>query len=159
MAEFGPFDAVSDVAHGLYLNGFALRAVEACEQWARLTEAAGDHETTRYLRYIEAMPLQELGRAAEALEVAEALLVRYGGDEFLVLPDGGRDAAVSLAERVCVAVAQHPWSEVSDALRVTVSVGVGPTDRAATDPWAAADAALQQAKRTGRNRVACYRAM
>lgn len=77
-AEFGPFDAVSDVAHALYLKGFALRAVEACEQWARLTQAAGDHETTRYLRYIEATSLQELGRAAEALEVAERLLADLG---------------------------------------------------------------------------------
>ncbi len=73
-SEYGPFDPLSDVAHGYYIDGFAERAVEACRRWVRLTQAAADVVTTRYFFYIEAIALQELGRDREAIEVAETLL-------------------------------------------------------------------------------------
>ncbi|HEY3437674.1 MAG TPA: GGDEF domain-containing protein, partial [Actinotalea sp.] len=76
--EFGPFDLLSDLAHAYYVEGFSARAVEACRQWVRLTDEAGDLATSRYLRYIEAIGLQELGRHAEAAEVSGALLASLG---------------------------------------------------------------------------------
>lgn len=79
-AEFGPFDPLSDVAHGYYIDGFSERAVEVCRRWVRLTQAADDVITTRYFRYIEAIALQELGRDLEAVEVAETLLRDLGAD-------------------------------------------------------------------------------
>lgn len=79
-SEYGPLDALSDVAHALYIDGFAERAVEASRRWVRLTELAGDVLTTRYFRYIEAIALQELGRDGEAVEAAERLLRELGED-------------------------------------------------------------------------------
>jgi diguanylate cyclase (GGDEF)-like protein len=85
----------------------------------------------------------------------EDLVFRYGGEEFLILlPGGDRDAAAKLAERVRRAVEDDPqvgpWG-------LTVSVGVAVADRfSASNPLGLlrrADAALYQAKRTGRNRV------
>ena len=78
--------------------------------------------------------------------------VRYGGDEFLILVFGGHDAAEEVAARLHAAVRSAPWGQVAPGLEVTVSVGVGHTvpSRGAI---AAADAALYEAKRAGRDRV------
>ena len=87
---------------------------------------------------------------------ADDLLIRYGGDEFLILPAGGRAAALAVAERVARAVAEHRWPGLPDTLRLTLSIGVGHTDDSPTDPWMSADAALQRAKRAGRNRIVVF---
>ena len=77
-SEFGPFDELSDVAHGYYVDGFSARAVEVCRQWRALTDAAGDICSSRFFRYIEAISLQELDRHQDALGTAQALLDSLG---------------------------------------------------------------------------------
>jgi diguanylate cyclase (GGDEF)-like protein len=79
---------------------------------------------------------------------------RVGGEEFLVLlPGCDLDRALPVAERVREAIeAARPGD-----LDVTVSVGVGAAAGEAIDfdeLFRAADAALYEAKRAGRNRVA-----
>ncbi len=85
---------------------------------------------------------------------------RYGGEEFMILiPGMDRAAAVAHAEmlrQACEARAiPHPASPVGPV--VTISLGVAacvPADDASSAVLiAAADAALYQAKRDGRNRV------
>jgi diguanylate cyclase (GGDEF)-like protein len=82
------------------------------------------------------------------------LVFRVGGEEFLVLVAGcGPDGAVSVGERVRTAVeAAQPGG-----LPVTCSVGVGSATGQDIDfdtLFSAADTALYEAKREGRNRVA-----
>jgi hypothetical protein len=79
VGEFGPFDALADQAHQLYLAGYSDRAVHACRAWQRATRGAGDIITTRFLCYIEGIALQELGRHHEAVTVAMDLLVELEG--------------------------------------------------------------------------------
>jgi diguanylate cyclase len=74
ISEFGPFDAFSDDAHGLCLDGFSEHAVIACRAGMLVSVAAGDRATTRYLRYIEGIALQELGRHHDAVTTAMDLL-------------------------------------------------------------------------------------
>ena len=88
---------------------------------------------------------------SRAIDVA----ARWGGDEFALLaPDTGHEEALHLAERVRALVAEpRAAREV-----ITVSVGVATRDAVhhVADPEAlmrAADAALYEAKRQGRNRI------
>lgn len=88
------------------------------------------------------------------------LVARFGGEEFIVvLPDTGHEGALLLADQMRAAVAalgiRHE-AAVSEGI-VTVSLGVAvsrpggyPTPEALIS---AADGALYQAKRDGRNRV------
>jgi diguanylate cyclase (GGDEF)-like protein len=68
--EFGPFDVLSDWAHAHYLGGAHELAVRKCREALLVVQPAGDVQTTRYLRYIEGIALQELGRHREAISVA-----------------------------------------------------------------------------------------
>jgi diguanylate cyclase (GGDEF)-like protein len=88
-------------------------------------------------------------------------VVRYGGDEFLVLLDprttgapGAADrAVVGLAQRILAAVRAHAWADLTPGLAVTVSVGV----IAGANPGdllTSASAALHDAKNAGRDRLA-----
>lgn len=90
-------------------------------------------------------------RGSRAMDVA----ARWGGDEFVLLaPDTGHEEALHLAERVRALVA-----EPGDTTQIiTVSVGVATLDAVhrVAEPEAlmrAADAALYEAKRQGRNRI------
>jgi diguanylate cyclase (GGDEF)-like protein len=81
-----------------------------------------------------------------------------GGEEFLlVLAGGDPPAAVRQLEQIRQAVRAHPWTELTDGLPVTVSIGVASTaglnDPSPAELLGCADAHLYRAKRQGRNRV------
>lgn len=82
---------------------------------------------------------------------------RYGGEEFSVmLPETDLQGAAEVAERARVGVAEEPFVFRGKAVRVTLSIGVSefPTDGDTSEKLIeAADRALYQAKRKGRNRV------
>jgi diguanylate cyclase (GGDEF)-like protein len=52
-------------------------------------------------------------------------LLRYGGDEFVVLlPGTGDEEADAVAGRMRAAVSDRPWSELADGLQVSITTGV-----------------------------------
>jgi diguanylate cyclase (GGDEF)-like protein len=106
---------------------------------------AGDQVIRRVAEY-----LQRMSRASD-------VVARTGGEEFLlVLPHTTLDAARTLAERMRVAVAEHPLVIEGQRIPVTASLGVASMvgsddlDKLSQD----ADRALHLAKRGGANRVA-----
>ncbi len=85
------------------------------------------------------------------------LLGRYGGEEFaLVLPETDEGAA-ALGERLRIAIEAAPVPTCEGEIAITISVGVAIMVEADGDLATIlnrADAALYEAKRAGRNRVA-----
>ena len=95
-----------------------------------------------------AQALQSVGRDAD-------LIARYGGEEFCVLlPMSGPDAASELEQRLRAYVKEVLPAKVG--FEVTYSAGIAqwrPGLLTLNDLFGLADAALYEAKRTGRNRV------
>jgi diguanylate cyclase (GGDEF)-like protein len=103
--------------------------------------------------------LRAVARACRRVIREGDVLVRYGGEEFLVLlPGAGADDVTQIGERIRRAVGET-WVEEGDQ-RVAVSVSLGGTtysDAGTSSPEqmvARADAALYGAKADGRNRLA-----
>ena len=102
--------------------------------------------------------LAELSQMMSTLLRTEDVLARFGGEEFTILCRGSDlSGAKIVAERVRKAVAERKFSFGGKEIPVTVSLGVvaipesGITEHNAF--LAAADKALYEAKRSGRNRV------
>jgi diguanylate cyclase (GGDEF)-like protein len=98
--------------------------------------------------------LRDLGQRLRGRMRAFDLAYRIGGEEFLVLMPGSELAeAVAFADQLCAAVAGQELGGV----RVTLSCGVAASGAGSTfhyeEVFAAADAALYEAKRSGRNCV------
>ncbi len=86
---------------------------------------------------------------------------RFGGEEFsLLLPHTTAAQALEITERIRQGISQLAIPrDGTAAIRVTISIGVavpGQARRTLDDLLAAADHALYQAKRRGRDRVVIY---
>jgi diguanylate cyclase (GGDEF)-like protein len=81
---------------------------------------------------------------------------RWGGEEFLlILPGTELAGGAQVAERIRAALADRMVLVDRAPIPVTASFGVAavPPARTASELFAAADAALYEAKRAGKNRV------
>jgi diguanylate cyclase (GGDEF)-like protein/PAS domain S-box-containing protein len=88
------------------------------------------------------------------------VLARMGGDEFAVMmPHTGLQKAKATAERLRAAALNLNLIVSGHKLHTTLSIGVAPIGDglSAEDSLVAADLAMYEAKRTGRNRVATSR--
>ena len=100
--------------------------------------------------------LQAVADRLRAVSRVGDTVVRWGGDEFLVLlEDVSEEDAVAVAQRVCAAASEPVFHR---GLELCVSASVGVAYRQAGDPATAddlvirADAAMYQAKAGGRDR-------
>jgi len=106
-------------------------------------------------------------RLTQGLRLGEDWVARIGGEEFaVVLPETGRFQALAIAERLRERVSQAPFMSATHPLSVTASFGFCSLKRAATNIpglkdslLLAADAAMYDSKRSGRNRVTEGRAV
>lgn len=100
--------------------------------------------------------LQELAQLLRENTRGSDLLLRWSGEEFLVVfPDTVADRAFEVCERIRASVSVHPWHQLAAGLDVTLSMGLANAPPYATDLLIArANAAVERAKHLGRNRVA-----
>ena len=132
-------------------RGVALLLVDA-DHFKRVNDTYG-HEAGDAV-------LAELARRLHAL-LPGALVSRYGGEEFLVLLEAASlPAARAAAERLRAGIADAPVAFGSRDLAVTVSTGLAlwPPSAEFGAVLRRADAALYEAKRTGRDRVVDFEA-
>jgi two-component system cell cycle response regulator len=106
--------------------------------------------------------LTEFGeRLTQGLRLGEDWVARIGGEEFaVVLPETGRFQALAIAERLRERISQTPFMSSTLSVPVTASFGFCSLQRAAPNIpglkdnlLLAADAALYDSKRSGRNRI------
>ncbi|HEU5184841.1 MAG TPA: diguanylate cyclase [Gemmatimonadaceae bacterium] len=95
---------------------------------------------------------------------ADDLAARYAGDELVaLLPNTPAERAREVAERLCAAVRGHAFlvRDRDERLSTSISIGVATSPEHGGDPdalFAAADRALYQVKRHGRDGVAVAKA-
>lgn len=89
------------------------------------------------------------------------ICARYGGEEFAIIVRGADiSSAVILSERIRSTIYAYPFQHNGMRSQLSVSIGVAcfPQDaNNAEDLIKRADEALYAAKRTGRNKVCCYK--
>ncbi|MBE0586103.1 MAG: diguanylate cyclase, partial [Desulfofustis sp.] len=122
------------------------------DHFKRINDRWGHDVGDRVLRHIAGV----LTTSARGYD----LVSRIGGEEFLVIcTHSTLGESRQLAERLRQAVAGAVITHEDESIRVTISCGVATwnkTMRDGEDMTKAADQALYQAKRCGRNRVATY---
>jgi diguanylate cyclase (GGDEF)-like protein/PAS domain S-box-containing protein len=112
----------------------------------------------RYGHPVGDLVLCEVGKAIERAARGTDFVARTGGEEFgMLFPDTSTEMARLVAERMRKAVAESSVTTLEgECIRVTISIGLAamPSDGVPEEALASADAALYQAKETGRDRVA-----
>ncbi|MEO6953737.1 MAG: GGDEF domain-containing protein [Polyangia bacterium] len=100
--------------------------------------------------------LREMARRIKSRVRKEEVFARYGGEEFaVILPETTLEQAMKVAEDLRKLVAASSFDFEGDRIMVTVSLGVGVTDKEMLpEPFIKiADDNLYKAKRGGRNKV------
>jgi diguanylate cyclase (GGDEF)-like protein len=103
--------------------------------------------------------LRAIGSKLESTTRKSGAVARYGGDEFaLIVPETDMNGATILAERCRLAIEQMTIQVGNQTIRTTVSFGVSSYSHGLpgmSKAWMldAADKALYQSKRAGRNKV------
>jgi two-component system cell cycle response regulator len=158
--------ALTDPLTGLYNHRYLMRHLRGLLEGAQTHDFAVlmidvDHFKSVNDEYGHATGDNALRAIAGTLRAntrAFDSLARYGGEEFVVvMPGTGVDDALAAAERLRAAVESLPFEAGSGInCRLTISIGVACCTELPITPEAllrAADVALYDAKRAGRNRV------
>jgi two-component system cell cycle response regulator len=158
--------ALIDPLTGLYNQRYLMRHLRGLLEGGQSRDIAVlmvdvDHFKAVNDEYGHAIGDKALRAIADALRTNTRVfdsLARYGGEEFVVvMPGTGLDDASQAAERLRVAIeaTSFVW-QPGDKCRLTVSIGVASSGDQPITPEAllrAADLALYEAKRAGRNRI------
>lgn len=117
-----------------------------------VNEAHGHLVGSFLIKSVGTILRKQLGRLGE--------VGRYGGDEFIAyVPDLETGETLAHLEKVRAAIEDHRFTFKNKTIRITLAMGV------ATFPWdghavealvTAADSALFEAKRQGKNRIVVY---
>ncbi len=101
--------------------------------------------------------LRQLAQVVRPRVRREDILARVGGEEFaVILPEIEREGALVTAEKIREVVEGTTFAFEESLMPCTISVGAAELDGVNDEPktlYARADAALYQAKKSGRNRV------
>jgi diguanylate cyclase (GGDEF)-like protein len=164
-------DELTSLSNRAYLNEFLPQEFDVCRQAGQsLTVIFLDIDNFKNINDTQGhqggdMVLKSVARVLQSSTRNFDTVVRYGGDEFVVLlPNTSEQIALMVSERICAAVAAQPHKVGENKeIPVTISVGCASTTpenqfNSATELLDAADRCLYAAKSGGRNRVVTYKA-
>ena len=100
--------------------------------------------------------LKHIGQTLKESLRKDSLIARYGGEEFgLIIPVADKAEATKVAERLRFEVEQRPFFIGTEAVNLTISIGLTLYDEkvSLTQALVEADTQLHEAKLGGRNRV------
>ncbi|MBI5074793.1 MAG: diguanylate cyclase [Nitrospirae bacterium] len=105
--------------------------------------------------------LQELARIFKSVSRETDIVVRYGGEEFvIILPNTAEDEAIALANRILLTVQETKIKiNATERVSITISGGVASFPQNASTAknlLNAADSAMYAAKTAGKNTIVCY---
>jgi len=164
-------DHISEVAHQDYLTG-ALNRRGMDEALEREFNRAERHNTTLCIAMMDIdhfkklndslghstgdQALTHFARVIKDVLRTTDVLARYGGEEFIIiLPATPQDEAIKVVTRVQRELTKNFFMHRNERVLITFSAGIAERKSGETpeDLIPRADAALYQAKHTGRNRV------
>jgi len=159
--------AVTDSLTGLFVRRYFLRRLqeeiiraERYNKMVSIVMADLDHFkriNDRYGHAVGDKVLKSLGGFFQKSIRDVDTIARYGGEEFVVLlPDAGKEAALSLAERLRESLSRLQFEDLDP---ITMSLGVATYPEDGTDIEELikkADAAMYAAKIAGRNQAVKY---
>lgn len=138
----------------------AAKEMDTCISLAFLDIDEFMHINDNYDHSAGDLVLQTVANTIQEIVGANALTVRYGGDEFAILfPDTEREQAFLAMERIRIAIeGQQSFGDGQDAIaeRITISGGIAsyPIDgNTESEVLRKADQAMYRAKLTGRNNI------
>lgn len=107
------------------------------------------------------LALVEIAGVLEKERRSADIVARYGGEEFaVILPETGGPGAHVAADRIRKAIAAHSFQPIGTRyVPLTVSIGCAANEEGPVSPRAlveAADTAMYEAKREGKNRIRAY---
>ena len=107
------------------------------------------------------MALKELCKILKKELRQNDIIIRYGGEEFLIflqIPEDDINIAKKVAERLRKAIEKHSFKAKNKEIKFTVSMGLTKinTSLSFEDIFKQADEALYKAKKAGRNRVIAF---
>ncbi len=104
--------------------------------------------------------LQEVADCCRSTFRQIDLVSRYGGDEYaIILPDTPIDHARGAAERLRRSIEQRRITVQDTEIQLSASIGVASFDKklkTISQFFELADKALYRAKKSGRNKIACW---
>jgi diguanylate cyclase (GGDEF)-like protein len=162
------FEAMHDSLTGLLNRGAVLEQltkelVRASRRGAPVSVLMGDLDHFKIINDTHGHAagdavLRETARRLKAGMRAYDSVGRLGGEEFIaVLPECDAKTGLSVAQRLCRALADAPTKYNGTAIPHSISIGIAATDQfgsaRADELIRAADAALYRAKHAGRSRA------
>lgn len=154
-------DILTGVSNRLALEDYLKNIANQTERFEKLTLIMVDIDNFKYVNdqfghILGDSVIVEIAQCLKANIAQSNLIVRFGGDEFLILIDQVEwDWALQIAESILADVSQLKFNHApsTDHLNVSVSIGVATGAKNWEDLFAQADASLFKAKAQGRNKV------